>query len=312
LIPVLVDGELVLPETAAICMHLADKHPQSGLAPLCGTAERAHYYRWLAYLTNTQLVRLTDPSPPAMRDADCVEELADGNPNSRHTYNGLAEVAHRGQMWAFGGSLACGLGNFGDDTWVLDLTALTWTRRDPESGPNLGARPGVAADYDPDTQLVYMHDTAAFYSWDPETHLYEQLSENGIDYHLTGVIDPERHMFILFGGDQVRAFDIGDGSDFAMQVWDDQVTGCEALRDTVYPGLAYDPVQDRIVGWSGGDSAYVFDVDAMTCTAVTYAGGPGPQTEQGTHGRFRYFPEHGVFAVVNDWQQNAYTLRLTP
>lgn len=53
LIPVLIDGDLVLPETAAICLHLVDKHPDAGLAPRVGTAERAQFYRWLVYLTNT-------------------------------------------------------------------------------------------------------------------------------------------------------------------------------------------------------------------------------------------------------------------
>jgi glutathione S-transferase len=53
LIPVLVDGELVLYETAAICLHLADTHPAADLAPPLGTVPRAHYYKWMAWLTNT-------------------------------------------------------------------------------------------------------------------------------------------------------------------------------------------------------------------------------------------------------------------
>jgi glutathione S-transferase len=53
LIPVLVDGDLVLYETAAICLHLADTHPQAGLAPPLGTPERAQFYKWLMWLTNT-------------------------------------------------------------------------------------------------------------------------------------------------------------------------------------------------------------------------------------------------------------------
>jgi len=52
-IPVLVDGNLVLYETAAICLHLADTHPDAALAPPLGSAERAHFYKWLAWLTNT-------------------------------------------------------------------------------------------------------------------------------------------------------------------------------------------------------------------------------------------------------------------
>ncbi|WP_284616251.1 glutathione S-transferase family protein [Aquabacterium humicola] len=53
LVPVLVDGDLVLYEAAAICMHLADRVPAAGLAPALGTAERAHYYKWMVWLTNT-------------------------------------------------------------------------------------------------------------------------------------------------------------------------------------------------------------------------------------------------------------------
>ncbi len=52
-VPVLVDGELVLYESAAICLHLCDTHPAAGLAPALGTVERAHFYKWLVWLTNT-------------------------------------------------------------------------------------------------------------------------------------------------------------------------------------------------------------------------------------------------------------------
>ena len=52
-IPVLEDGELVLYETAAILLHLADRFPQARLAPLVGTPERAQYYKWMVWLTNT-------------------------------------------------------------------------------------------------------------------------------------------------------------------------------------------------------------------------------------------------------------------
>ncbi len=53
LIPVLVDGDLVLHETAAILLHLADTHPQAALAPALGTPQRALFYKWLMWLTNT-------------------------------------------------------------------------------------------------------------------------------------------------------------------------------------------------------------------------------------------------------------------
>ena len=47
-IPVLVDGDLILTESAAIVTYLGDKH--GGLTPAIGTAERARYYEWLSFI----------------------------------------------------------------------------------------------------------------------------------------------------------------------------------------------------------------------------------------------------------------------
>jgi glutathione S-transferase len=48
-----VDGKQVIYEAAAICLTLADRHAQAGLAPAIDDPLRAAYYQWLAYLTNT-------------------------------------------------------------------------------------------------------------------------------------------------------------------------------------------------------------------------------------------------------------------
>lgn len=53
LIPVLVDGDLTVYEAAAICLYLCDGYPAAGLAPPVGSIERAHFYKWLMWLTNT-------------------------------------------------------------------------------------------------------------------------------------------------------------------------------------------------------------------------------------------------------------------
>jgi glutathione S-transferase len=57
-IPVLVDGDLVLYEAAAICLHLADRFPDAKLAPPVGTPARATFYKWLVWMTNTLQARL--------------------------------------------------------------------------------------------------------------------------------------------------------------------------------------------------------------------------------------------------------------
>jgi len=45
-VPVLVDDNLVLTESAAILTYLGDKFPDSNLVPECGTKQRAVYNQW--------------------------------------------------------------------------------------------------------------------------------------------------------------------------------------------------------------------------------------------------------------------------
>lgn len=48
-VPALVDGDVVVTETSAICAYLADKFPEKNLAPTISDASRGTYYRWLFY-----------------------------------------------------------------------------------------------------------------------------------------------------------------------------------------------------------------------------------------------------------------------
>ena len=44
----------VLYETVAICLHLADTHPEAGLAPAArARPTRAHFYKWFVWCSNT-------------------------------------------------------------------------------------------------------------------------------------------------------------------------------------------------------------------------------------------------------------------
>ena len=52
-IPTLIDGELIIFESAAICLHLCDQKPQSNLAPKIGDPLRAEFLQWLFYLNST-------------------------------------------------------------------------------------------------------------------------------------------------------------------------------------------------------------------------------------------------------------------
>lgn len=79
-VPTLVDGEHVLYESAAICLQLADQHPEKGLAPAVGTPERGLYYQWMFYaMTELEPAIITVLMntlylPEKRRDAEEAEE----------------------------------------------------------------------------------------------------------------------------------------------------------------------------------------------------------------------------------------------
>jgi len=79
-VPALVDGDLALFESAAICAYLADKFPDARLAPPIGTPARGKYYQWLVYAMATaeppvlKIFRNTMMLPEAQRQPALVEE----------------------------------------------------------------------------------------------------------------------------------------------------------------------------------------------------------------------------------------------
>ena len=52
-VPTLVVEGVPLGESAALCMILAERHPQAGFAPAAGNAQRATYMSWMFFLSNT-------------------------------------------------------------------------------------------------------------------------------------------------------------------------------------------------------------------------------------------------------------------
>ncbi|MCA7904376.1 glutathione S-transferase family protein [Burkholderia cepacia] len=77
-VPVLVDGDLVIPESAAIVLYLADKYPEKALLPV-DPALRAQAYRWVMFAVTEleqPLWRITRHSflyPPEKRSPADIE-----------------------------------------------------------------------------------------------------------------------------------------------------------------------------------------------------------------------------------------------
>jgi hypothetical protein len=273
------------------------------------------------------LARLNDPSPIETDPATCPPALADGKANTRETFNGLVYLPNVDKMWVFNGGLACENGAHAQDTWTLDMATLQWTRMDPANGPTLpvnasGPTYQIAA-WDPNTQTVMLNWSNTLWQYNYAANSYAVLNPSAtVPVGTTGVIDPKRKLFIFIGSDAwvadsnayVQAIDISPGSTYQVQDWSSQVTGCFPLANAVAPGLAYDPVLDRIVGWPGtGNTIYLFDPDTKTCTAQTYPNGPqNPTNNNGIYGRFQYFPALNAFAVVDQANLDASLLRIDP
>lgn len=65
LIPLLVDGDLVLYETAAICLYLADLRPEAGVMPPLGSPARGEAMKWLVWMSATVQTTLMHHFYPA-------------------------------------------------------------------------------------------------------------------------------------------------------------------------------------------------------------------------------------------------------
>jgi glutathione S-transferase len=53
LVPVLVDDEIILYESAAICLHLLDKYQERGVGLSPDAEQRAQFFKWLMWLSVT-------------------------------------------------------------------------------------------------------------------------------------------------------------------------------------------------------------------------------------------------------------------
>jgi glutathione S-transferase len=151
LIPVLVDGDLVLYETAAICLHLADTHPHARLAPPLGSAERAHFYKWLVWCSATlQAMLMHYFYGERMVNAGDAAAAAQVKAHAEARVGGMldqldAQLASHGADWLLGPDFSA------VDPYALML--CRWTRgfaRPARSLPHLGpylqrvlARPAV-------------------------------------------------------------------------------------------------------------------------------------------------------------------------
>jgi len=256
-------------------------------------------------LESLSMTRITDPSAFTASDA-CTSALPDGTPSSRHTYDGLAYLGHADTLFAVNGSMApCGGGDRA--TWTYDFNTRNWRvvlAQTPWVEPF-----GTMAVYDPVSKLVYVKNSGnSFFAYSLDTNSYTQLNQSDmvVDYHLTATIDTKRRKFVMLGNG-VQVIDLNTNTMSTMPT----VNAPALVHGIQSPGVAYDTLADRIVAWQGGSNVYALNMDTGVWSQVATNAGPvAPAPPQGTFGRWGYFPKYGVFALVNDVEQNAWVFRL--
>jgi hypothetical protein len=253
-------------------------------------------------LPTLSIKRIVEPTPRT-GDASCTASLPDGGPTSRHTYDGLTYIAHLDRFFATNGALTpCGGG--ATDIWTYDFTAGKWQLMTNASPAQVY---GTMATYDPVSKLVYIKDTASFYSYAVETNKISKLGGSAnVDYHLSGTIDTKRRKFVMLGqGVQVMDMNTNTLSNMT-------TTNTPGVANNgASPGVDYDPVADRIVAWHGGSNVWALNMDTGAWTQVATNQGPTAAAPgQGTFGRWGYIPQYKVFALINDIDQNAWVFKL--
>jgi hypothetical protein len=248
--------------------------------------------------------RLTDPTvnPTLNNDVNW-----DGTPNSRHTYSGLAYIAHADRFFALGGSIAGNGFAATQNTWTFDFNSKTWSNMNPSPTPGGGL--GENCSYDPATKKVWWCSAktsfAGLWSYEYDTNTWTKQNSDNF-YYFTSTVDTNRGVFVVVGNGEVFSYDLKNGN-YTKNVW--ATTGGDSFIAQGNVGLDYDPTTDKIVGWRGG-SPYILDPVTKAWTVGTSTGAPS-QGMNGIYGRWRYVPSVNAFVVVTGIDDNVYFYKMS-
>ena len=150
LVPVLVDHDVTVYETAAICLHLLDRSPGTELIPPVGSPARSLFYQWLMWLTNS-LQPAMKMSYFAQRWSEDEAGAAQVRSMAVHNAASLidvlaAEFERHGQLWLAGPEFSA--------ADIYAFVVCRWTARIPRPARDrpvlrsymerVAARPAVA------------------------------------------------------------------------------------------------------------------------------------------------------------------------
>jgi hypothetical protein len=239
--------------------------------------------------------------------AQCVETYPDGNPASRHTYDGMIYLPDMDKLWAAGGSLWCGAGGGSRVTWLFDFPTLTWQRRATFRGNGVSE----ISDRDQQTGHVFVaSDIGTFGEYNIARDTWTSRMTVGVGEEMSAAIDPVTRQYVFVGNGVVKVVDLKNWNYNKAQV----TTGGAAVVNARGPALIYDPMLKKIVGWGGGSSVYSLDTRTWQWTehpatnSVIPAGDPARLL---VFSKFQYIPSRNAYVVVNRIDDNVFFYRLS-
>jgi len=244
----------------------------------------------------------------------CSETYSDGNPVSKHTYDGLEYIPIIDRFFSHGGSLYCGPGSGSVATWLFDFNSLTWQLKTTILPVGSWTELEVVTAYDSVTGHVFISSPSlGLYEYNPSNNTWTERSSTPIGYGKVAAIDPGRRKFVVIGGGQIQAYTLSASGTLTLQTL--STTGDAAILSADYPGFVYDPVSDRFVAWNGGANVYTLNMDTLKWTrvppALTNTVVPTSASGTGTFGRWQYVSSKNAFIGVNQINENVYVYKLT-
>ncbi|MGF1757177.1 glutathione S-transferase family protein [Photobacterium sagamiensis] len=135
-IPTLIDGDSIIFESPAICIHICEQHPDKGLIPALGSKERPQFFQWLTYLNNTLQAELMVRYYPHKHTVDesSIPSIIEAQDERIADALLVLDQALIGKKYLLGDDIsACDFFLFMLAKWSLDI------KKSPLSYPNLGA-----------------------------------------------------------------------------------------------------------------------------------------------------------------------------
>ena len=259
--------------------------------------------------------RLTNPTMD-VSGTESSGYYPDGKPRSRHTYDYLEYLGPPfDRLCSFGGS---GLYPSGQitvrNTDCFNFASSTWSRY--ADCPAAGI--GICSAYDPVKKHAWVHgpnSNGQLTEYDPVANTWTArgVAGPGDVYYTNGEIDPVRRRYIAIGNNVAASWNIDAVG--TLPRTNLATTGATAIQAVSNPGLAYDPVSDKLVAWSGGTDVYTLNLNTLVWTKVPAAASntvtPSAPDPRGTYGRFRYVPSKNAFIVVNGTDTNVFVYKLS-